>query len=77
MAFIYPNFLKPTDMEKEKEKEQEQEQEQEQEDNQYKIHDSLFKDALSYPSEVEKLIRAYTPAAIVELIDWTTLDGGV
>src|ERR1700733_7468486 len=49
------------------------EKDKEQEGIQYKIHDSLFKDALSYPSEVEKLIRAYTPAEIVELIDWTTL----
>src|ERR1700733_3662389 len=49
------------------------EKDKEQEGIQYKIHDSLFKDALSHPSEVEKLIRAYTPAEIVELIDWTTL----
>ena len=45
----------------------------EKENTQYKIHDALFKDALSYPSEVKKLIKAYIPAAIVEQIDWTTL----
>jgi hypothetical protein len=34
-----------------------------------KIHDSLFKDALSYPGEVEKLIKAYTKPAILAHID--------
>jgi hypothetical protein len=38
-----------------------------------KIHDSLFKDALSYPGEAEKLIRAYTKPAILKHIDWPTL----
>jgi predicted transposase YdaD len=37
------------------------------------IHDSLFKDALSYPGEVEKLIRAYIKPAILKHIDWPTL----
>jgi hypothetical protein len=39
-----------------------------------KIHDSLFKDALSYPGEAEKLIKDYTKPAILEHIDWSTLE---
>jgi hypothetical protein len=39
-----------------------------------KIHDSLFKDPLSYPSEAEKLIKAYTNPAILDHIDWSTLE---
>jgi predicted transposase YdaD len=42
--------------------------------NRKKIHDSLFKDALSYPGEVEKLIKAYTKPAILAHIDWSTLE---
>jgi hypothetical protein len=38
-----------------------------------KIHDSLFKEALSYPREAEKLIKAYTKPAILAHIDWPTL----
>jgi hypothetical protein len=38
-----------------------------------KIYGSLFKDALSYPREAEKLIKAYIKPAILAHIDWSTL----
>jgi predicted transposase YdaD len=43
------------------------------ENSRKKIHDSLFKEALSYPREAEKLIKAYTKPAILAHIDWSTL----